>query len=361
VTRATAEERDAKQKWQRATALASQGLVAQADVDSARATYDAAIAGVSSARASLAQARAGLKQSETNLAYTVIVSPIDGVVISRDVDRGQTVAASLQAPTLFTIAEDLSKMEVHTSVAESDVGSLAADMPVEFSVDAYPSERFRGVVQQVRYSPTTVSNVVTYDAVVAVDNPDLKLRPGMTADVTFVTEEREEALAVPSAALRFRPPPEALAELGLTEEEIGGRRGRAAERRGPATEHGAPVAERGGGPVAERGGGPVAERGDGPVAEGAGPAAGGGRRGRGAGGRSRRVVWKLGPNGKPQPVTVRVGINDGRVTEIVDGALAEGDQVITGMGGADGAAAPAGRGVGQQGGGRGRRRPGQFL
>ena len=357
VTRAQAELRDAKQKWERASALASKQLVAQADADSARAAYDAASAGVASARASLSQARASLKQAETNLAYTTIVSPIDGVVISRDVDVGQTVAASLQAPTLFTIAEDLAKMEVHTSVAESDVGSLAPGMPVEFTVDAYPSDRFRGTVQQVRYSPTTVSNVVTYDAVVAVDNPELKLRPGMTADVTFLTEEREDALSVPNAALRFRPPPEVLAELGLSEEQFAMRPG----RRGGGGAGGAPgragnaAGEPGEGPPRSRPGG--GDPGEGPRSrrDGSQPPGGGGR------GRNRRMVWVLGPDGAPRPVQVRIGISDGRATEIVGGELSEGDLVITGMGGeaAPAAGPPNGQGGGQRGGGR--RRPGQFL
>jgi HlyD family secretion protein len=373
VTRADAELRDARQKWERASALASKQLVAQADADSARAAFDAASAGVASARAQLAQSRASLKQAETNLAYTTIVSPIDGVVISRDVDVGQTVAASLQAPTLFTIAEDLAKMQVHTSVAESDVGTLANGMPVEFTVDAFPGERFRGEVQQVRYSPTTVSNVVTYNAVVAVDNPQLKLRPGMTADVTFLTEERQDALSVPNAALRFRPPPEALAQLGISEDDLGMRGGRA--DRGGAPGGGA--ASPGGGAASP--GGERGARGEGPRTRaagaggegGEGAAAGeearGGRGGPGAQGRAggdrgrnRRMVWVLGEAGQPRPVQVRIGISDGRVTEVVGGELAEGDLVITGLGGDGPAAGPAERpGGGQRGGNR--RRPGQFL
>ncbi|HLU68600.1 MAG TPA: efflux RND transporter periplasmic adaptor subunit [Kofleriaceae bacterium] len=389
VARAQAEARDAKQTWERTSSLASRGIVASAEADSARASYDAASAQVSAARAALSQARAAVEQAETNLAYTTIVSPIDGVVISRDVVVGQTVAASLQAPTLFTIAEDLAKMEVHTSVAESDVGSLAPGMPVEFTVDAYPSERFRGTVKQVRYSPTTVSNVVTYDAVVAVDNPELKLRPGMTADVTFLTEEREDALSVPNAALRFRPPPEVLAELGLSADDVGpgmrGGRGRGGPDRaggerpageGPGGERPAGDQSAGGerpageGPGGERPAGDqsagepaAADRGAAPAAEGPGgahpaTASGEGPAGRasGRGGpRNRRVVWKLGPDGKPVPVRVRIGISDGRVTEITGGELAEGDQIITGLAGEAGAAAAGGPQQQQRGGARRRR------
>jgi HlyD family secretion protein len=345
VTRARAELADARQKMERANALAAKKLVAQAEADSAKATHDAAVAGVSSAQASLSQARAGLKQAETNLAYTTIVSPIDGVVISRDVDVGQTVAASLQAPTLFTIAEDLAKMEVHTSVAESDVGSLANDMPVEFTVDAFANERFRGKVKQVRYSPQTVQNVVTYDAVVEVDNPDLKLRPGMTANVTFLVEERTNALAVPNTALRFRPSPEVLAELGISEETMGG---------GRPGRDGEPRAERPGGPRAAAGETATAARpADGAERpqggrreEVASPPGGAGRaegRERSGRDRNRRMVWRLGPGGEPEPVRVQIGISDGRQTEIVDGELREGDLIITGLAGDTAAEPPPGQ------------------
>ncbi|MGC4087526.1 MAG: efflux RND transporter periplasmic adaptor subunit [Polyangiaceae bacterium] len=157
-----------------------------------------------SAAAKLEEARASMHQAEVNLGYTTIVSPVQGVVISRSVDVGQTVAASLQAPTLFTIAEDLRKMQVDTSVAEADVGKLKPGMSAEFNVDAYASERFHGVVREVRNAPQTLQNVVTYDAVIDVENPDLKLKPGMTAAVEFVYAQREGVLRVPNAALRFQ-------------------------------------------------------------------------------------------------------------------------------------------------------------
>jgi HlyD family secretion protein len=282
VKRAEADRTDARLKLQRAAGLAERGVGSQADADTAQAAAQAAEAQVASARASLAQASAALEQAETQLAYTTIVSPIDGVVISRDVDVGQTVAASLQAPTLFTIAGDLRKMEVHTSVAEADVGRIEAGMAVEFGVDAYPSERFPGVVKEIRFAPQTVQNVVTYDAVVQVDNPDRKLRPGMTADVSFLVDERPDALLVPSAALRFVPPPELLAS--------------------------AP-----------------------PLPSGP----------EGAGG-IRRLVWVLEGSGPPRPVPVRTGVTDGRSTEILEGELAPGDLVVVGVQGEDGSG-PGGR------------------
>jgi HlyD family secretion protein len=295
---------EARRQHERSAALAAKSLVAQAEADTTLARLQAAEADLASSRARVAQARAARVQADTNLAYTVIPSPIDGVVISRDVDVGQTVAASLQAPTLFTLAEDLRKMEVHTDVAESDVGRVAAGLAVEFSVDAFPAERFRGVVKEVRYSPKTVQNVVTYDAVVSVENPDLKLRPGMTADVTFVVEELKDALLVPSAALRFRPPdadPQALP------------------------------------------GAPAAANGDGGAARRAGA--------RAAGERGKRVVWVLGTDGALRAVPIRTGASDGKSTAVLEGELAEGDAVVTGIAGAAAGAAPAAN----------RRMPGRFL
>jgi HlyD family secretion protein len=329
VTRAEAELAQAHRNHDRTTSLAQQQLVAKADVDASLAALETAKAQVSAARAMMSQAKAAVEQATTNLALTTIVSPISGIVISRNVDVGQTVAASLQAPTLFTIAEDLAKMEVHTSVAESDVGRLSAGMPVEFTVDAHPSDRFRATVKEVRYSPQTVQNVVTYDAVVAVDNADLKLRPGMTADVTFLIERRDSAIAVPNAALRFRPPQEVLDQIGWKPPAE-----RRAEQRAPA----AAGAERaGGGEKSEK-----SERSD------------KGRRERA----SRRLVWKLGKDGVPAPATIEIGISDGRMTEVVSG-LADGETVIVGVVGAE---QPAGQQGGAPGGtDRNRRRFGRFL
>src|SRR5260370_27101851 len=166
-------------------------------------------------------------------AYTSILSPINGVVISRSVDVGQTVAASLQAPTLFTIAEDLRKMQVHTNVAEADVGKLAPKMTTTFTVDAYPNDSFRGVIHEIRNAAQTVQNVVTYDAVIDVDNEALKLRPGMTANVTVVYAEKDDALKIPNAALRLNPGPELLATPGSAPQGPGPRGGRVATPSGP--------------------------------------------------------------------------------------------------------------------------------
>ena len=211
----------ADRELERAKALAAKKLIAPAELDARAADAAAATAAVAAAVGDLAQARAEQHQAAVNLGYTTIVSPIGGTVISRNVDVGQTVAASLQAPTLFTIAEDLRKMQVHTAVSEADVGKLAAEMPATFTVDAYPREKFRGVIRQIRDAPQTLQNVVTYDAVIDVDNDALKLKPGMTANVTFVYAERHDVLRVPTAALRFRPPAELL------------RRGRRRRRRRP--------------------------------------------------------------------------------------------------------------------------------
>jgi HlyD family secretion protein len=315
VTRAEAELAQANRNHDRTSGLSQQQVIAQADVDASLAALQTAQASVAAARAMLSQAKAAVDQAGTNLQLTTIVSPISGIVISRNVDVGQTVAASLQAPTLFTIAEDLAKMEVHTSVAESDVGRLSESMPVEFTVDAYPSDRFKGTVKEVRYSPQTVQNVVTYDAVVSVDNSDLKLRPGMTADVTFLVERRDGVVLVPNTALRFRPPQKVLDAIGW----------KPPEERGPGVGAGGGVRKRGGG---DRG-------------------------------RSKRLVWKLGADGAPAAAPIEIGISDGKMTEVVSG-LDAGETVIVGVVGDEqpAAAQPGGPG----GSDRNRRRQfGRFL
>src|SRR5919197_1886315 len=204
---------DAQRQYDRAHSLADRTLIAQADLDAAQVAIESARTAVTSAEGRVALNRAQLQQAQINLAYAQIYSPIDGVVISRNVDVGQTVAASLQAPTLFVLAEDLRKMQIDTSVAEADIGKLSPGMHAVFTVDAYPNERFTGSVRQIRNSPQTVQNVVTYDAVIDVDNAELKLKPGMTANVTFVYAEKDAVLKVPNAALRFRPPPDLLDKL----------------------------------------------------------------------------------------------------------------------------------------------------
>jgi HlyD family secretion protein len=179
------------------------GLYAQEYVS--KQDLDQAEQALKSARAQLAQARAQLDKDRTNLSYSVIRSPVSGVVVNRQVDLGQTVAASFQTPTLFQIAQDLSKMQIDSSFAEADVGSIKVGQPVRFNVDAFPDRVFQGTVRQVRLNPTIQQNVVTYDVVVAVDNPDQILMPGMTAYVNIIVAQRKAVLLVPNAALRFKP------------------------------------------------------------------------------------------------------------------------------------------------------------
>ena len=215
LVKAEAQERDAGRQFERSKTLLDRKLIAQADYDTSQANEEMMKGQTASARGSLAQAKAALSQARVNLDMTKIVSPTDGTVISRSVDVGQTVAASLAAPTLFVIAKDLREMQVDTSVAEADVGRLVPGMAATFTVDAFPGERFRGKVRQIRNAPTTLQNVVTYDAVIDVANPDLKLRPGMTANITFISAEKDDVLRVPNAALRFRPTPEIFTALGM--------------------------------------------------------------------------------------------------------------------------------------------------
>src|SRR4051794_38623455 len=273
LQKAQAQAVDAQRQYERAKALAERQLIATADRDTAESTAAAAKAQVAASQGAVEQASASLHQAQVNLEYSTIKSPIDGVVISRNVDVGQTVAASLQAPTLFTIAEDLGKMQVDTNVAEADVGKLSADMPATFTVDAYPQEKFRGKVRQIRNAPQSVQNVVTYDAVIDVDNPELKLKPGMTANVTFIYAEKPDVLRVPNSALRFRPP----AELA---------------RSAPSSSSSAPAA--------------AASASDRPRGQGRG---GGGR----PGPRDEpdsRTVWVLDAP-QPRPVVIHTGITDG--------------------------------------------------
>ena len=277
----------AQRTYDRDKPLRGQNLIAQADLDTAETTLAAAKASVVAAQGNLAQARAQLTQSQVNLAYTKILSPIDGVVISRSVDVGQTVAASLAAPTIFTLAGDLKQMQVDTSVAEADVGKLAPGMEATFVVDAFPDERFKGTIRQIRNAPQTQQNVVTYDAVIDVKNPDLKLRPGMTANTTVVYADRPDVIRVPNAALRFRPTPELLAALGRTSATPG----RVAGRDG-----------------------------------GAGAGAGRGGAGSGPG----RSLWVI-RDGRPTPTQVTIGVSDGTFTEIASGPVQAGDAVLTGV------------------------------
>jgi HlyD family secretion protein len=297
VARLAITAEDAERQARRASEVYEQRLISETERDNAVATARAARAAVDQAESQLAQSRASLEQARTNLRYTDILSPTDGVVISRAVNVGQTVAASLSAPVIFTIAQDLRKMEVHTNVAESDIGRLKPGMRVSFTVDAYPGEPFRGSIRDIRNAPQVVQNVVTYDAVIDVSNDDLKLKPGMTATVSVVTDRREDVLAVPNTALRFRP-----------------------EGAGPAAAGGGPqfgaAQNAGGGGARERGQRPrnreVGEEAPAPVV--------------------KRTVYVL-INGEPQPREITTGLTDGRLTEVTGGELKEGEQVITGVAG----------------------------
>ncbi len=261
----------------RDTNLLAGTLLSQQDYDNAIAQVEGDQAAVEAQKGAVEQSRAQEFQAATSLAYCTIVAPIDGTVISRNVDVGQTVAASLQAPTLFTVAQDLHEIELDTNVAEGDVGKLRDGMEASFVVDAYPNDRFTGVIQQIRNAAITVQNVVTYDAVIAVENPALKLRPGMTANAVMVYDHRDETLRVPNAALRFLAPP---ALLG-SDDAI------------------APVASGSGGS------GPQKE----PVDN------------------SQKTLWVMrGP--RPVQIRVKTGITDGSFTEVVSGELQVGDRVV---------------------------------
>ncbi len=334
LEKARAQALDSKRQLARTQDLFARDIVSKAEVEVAETTLSVNDSAVRQAQAALEQARANLTQANVNLTYTTIRSPISGTVISRSVDVGQTVASSLQAPTLFTIAEDLGKMEIHTSVSEADVGRLAAGMPVTFTVDAFPNERFPGEVREIRNAATTVQNVVTYDAVVSVDNPQLKLRPGMTANVTVTYAQRESALKVANAALRFQPSEAVLAKL---------REARSKEGRGGGA--GFPPSAQAAEPAAAVGG--------------SAPAPGAGRRTRGAAAAGEKTLWVM-RDGQPRRVPVKVGLSDGRMTE-VEGDLKEGDLVVTSatLEGEAASTAPATRapGGGPLGGGGGGRGP----
>ncbi len=206
VARAKANAADSERNLIRHRELWKRQLIAKSELDAAETSHMANRAGLQEAEARILQVQASLRQAETNLEYTKIISPEDGVIISREVNVGQTVAASLSAPTLFTIAKDLADMQIETSVDEADIASVQEGQKVEFTVDAYGGTTFSGTVRQVRISPATSDNVVTYPVIISVANPDLKLKPGMTANVSIITDRRRDVLKIPMAALRFSPP-----------------------------------------------------------------------------------------------------------------------------------------------------------
>jgi HlyD family secretion protein len=326
VANATASRALADANARRAEGLFAKGYIAQQDLDTA---HQLAISAAAQRDLALAQ----LDRDRTNLGYTVIRSPVSGVVVSREIDVGQTVAASFQTPTLFKIAQDLAKMQIDSSFAEADVGRIRVDQPVRFTVDAFPDRVFSGAVRQVRLNPTTVQNVVTYDVVVGVDNPDQILLPGMTAYVNVVLSEKKNVLTVPNAALRFRPPG-VDAPSGTPPAAGAGGAGGA----GAAAGAGRPAGNAGGTGAVANGGRPAGAGGEGASGRSSGTGSSQGHGGGHRGG-AMRAVYVL-RNGAPVAVQVRLGGTDRRATEVLEGELKDGDLVIIGIAGGAGGTAP---------------------
>jgi len=321
VTQAQVQAEDAKIKYDRQRRLVEQGLAAQADLDSAKAQYD-------SMRAQVQQARAALSQSTTNLRYTRIESPTDGIVVDKQYEVGQTVAASFQAPTLFQIAQDLTKMQVQADVDQSDIGRIAVGQVARFTVDAYPDEEFRGKIAQIRFNAQVNQNVVTYPVIIEVSNDEGKLRPKMTANVSIDVASVQDVLRVPNAALRFRPPADEKSKSAAGGAQSGDPMRRAAQT----------------------GGGGLA---------GAARQFPGGR-GKSGGARPQTVYLLAGGEKEKQtlkPVEIRTGISDGRFTQVISGELKPGDAVVVGIATAkvEGPPPMGGPGGGPRGGGGGRR------
>jgi HlyD family secretion protein len=308
VDKAQAARVQTKADYDRTVELTKEGVMSQQQLDMAKANYDSAVAAVGGAEANVTQAeaqvtlkKAALDVAQTNLNYTVIRSPIDGTVVARNVDVGQTVAASLQAPTIFTIAQDLTKMLVYAKTDESDVGNIKVGKPVTFKVDAFPKETFTGKVSQVRMNATTVQNVVTYDTIIEFANPDLKLFPGMTAYVTIPVDTVRNVLKLPNTALRYKPP--------MTPEEI----------LAMYKQYGIENNER-------------RKASEDPAAGDAGSSGGGGTQNQPRTPRSdSAVIWKLHSDNTMEPVRVSLGITDHSYTEVTavaKGELKEGDELI---------------------------------
>lgn len=369
--------------YNRTLGLTKEGVLSEQALDLAKSNADSSDAAVSAAAAQVRQADAQVQQklaqvkvAQTNLNYTRITAPIDGTVINRAVDVGQTVAASLQAPTLFTIAQDLTKMLVYAKTDESDVGRIRPGQPVTFKVDAFPNETFRGQVQEVRMNATVVQNVVTYDTIVAFNNPDMKLFPGMTAYVTIPVAHADNVLKIPNGALRYKPDldPQALQALcqkySVTGGACGGSGRRGSDQSQQASAAGdqtqgnqqqtaqnqqaAEVSPQGGNAQAQGGRGNFRGQGGQAGGQGGSAARGGGSwGGRGSGGASQvAIIWKLLPDKSLQPVKVNVGITDFTFTEVKDSGLNDGDQVVTGSTGGSRAGGAPRLGQGGPGGGR---------
>lgn len=353
--------RDLEAAQAQANAAAARYEQAAAQVAQVQSAGNSANAKVDQAKASVLQAKAQLQQSQLNLDHSIIASPIDGVVVSRNVDVGQTVAASLSAPTLFTIANDLTKMQVLASIDEADVGQIRQGIKASFSVDAYPGETFSGEISQLRLNAQTLQNVVTYSAVIDVANTALKLRPGMTANITIPVAKRDNVLTVPNAALRFKPNLSEKEQEALRQKMEQRRQEREAQRQaaGGGAQEGQPAAtpqdQQAQQPAAQSGQQPAGEgRQQGPGAQGAGAegqrqggqGGGGGQRQQGEGGqgaqasgggeaggqrRQGQMIWVLTGTKTIEPRFVRAGLTNGRVTEVTGGDVHEGDIVIIGQ------------------------------
>jgi HlyD family secretion protein len=378
--------------YNRTLGLTKEGVLSQQALDLAKSNAESSDASVSAAAAQVRQADAQVQQkaaqvtvAKTNLNYTKIIAPIDGTVINRAVDVGQTVAASLQAPTLFTIAQDLTKMLVYAKTDESDVGRIRPGQPVTFKVDAFPNETFRGQVQEVRMNATVVQNVVTYDTIVAFNNPDMKLFPGMTAYVTIPVAKADNVLKVPNGALRFKPDldPKQIQALCEKYSVTGGACGGSGRRNSDQSQQAASADQSQGGQAQQtsadqqagaspNGNAQAQGRGNfrgqsGKAGQGGANAQAQGRQGGNAGGASSyagntsgsrsggaqtAIIWKLLPDKSLQPVKITAGITDFTFTEVKDGGLNDGDQVVTGQTGGSRAGGAPRLGQGGPGGGR---------
>ena len=330
-----------KKKYERSLSLFDKNLISFEEKEAAEAAYLGAKADLQSSDARLAQAKSLLDSSKVDLAYATIRSPIDGIVINRLINIGQTVAASFQAPKLFEIANDLSKMQVECAVDEADIGKVKEGQKVRFTVDSFADETFSGTVNQVRYSPTTTSNVVTYTTIVDVDNPGMKLRPGMTATVSIISGEAQNVLRVPNAALRFTP--------NLPAEEIQKIMKEAGERMAARRQQEGGGGQMAGGPGTSTSGqtapGGVTRTGEGGqrfMTLGQGQE---GAPAQGARLRQPSRIWIQDENGKFQVVFIRPGVSDNSYTEVLRGELQEGQKVVIGTeGGPIVAATPGGPG-----------------
>jgi HlyD family secretion protein len=264
------------------------------------------------------QAEAALRLAEVNLTHTTITSPIDGVVVSRDVNVGQTVAASLSAPTLFTIANDLTQMQVIANIDQADIGLVERAKSVKFTVDAFPGKDFDGKIQQMRLNPLVVQNVVTYNVVIDVSNPEQILKPGMTTNLTITIDERNNVLKVPNSALRFVPQDadgQRIRSSGSNSSgNASGQASGQGRRRQQSENAGDGAAANPNAQEGERQAGRRFAPASSPVLEG-----------------QTRLVWVLGQDGKPQSRRIKVGLTDGSSTEVVEGNLQEGEMVITGQ------------------------------